>query len=180
LAELVRTGLLPRSLAIGDRSTYHRALMRDGGPSPASRYRRLSEDIMADAKLIGPFSGVARRVLAADEVRLRSFSYVRELSADQVRHATGRVAENRCLIAWVRFEAAARSEAFRYALDYLVIEAPQAGGVGAERALAILDERRGLLETLPLASVGLARCGGLPEIVAVEVPSEPAPIAAKN
>jgi hypothetical protein len=36
--------------------------MRDHGRSPASRYRRLSEDVFADAKLMEPFAFVTARV----------------------------------------------------------------------------------------------------------------------
>jgi hypothetical protein len=70
LAELAGKRVLPMWLGRGDRAEYFRALMRDGGPSPASRYRRLSEDALADAKLIDPFAAIAARVLQADDARL--------------------------------------------------------------------------------------------------------------
>ena len=62
---------------------------------------------------------------------------------DDVRHAAMRVAENRCLIAWVRLETGLRSRRYRYALEHLLDR-----GAGGRRpwrpsaALAALDGRR--------------------------------------
>ena len=103
IANLVRTRVLPIELRPNDRTTYHRALMGGSFRSPASRYRRVAEDAVADLKLIAPFAGVATRVIAADRVRLRSLAHVRELDQAQIHHAVARVAENRCVIAWVRY-----------------------------------------------------------------------------
>ena len=151
---------------------YFRALMRDQGRSPASRYRRLSQDVVADAKLMEPFAFVAARVLSADQARLRALAYVRELTPAHVREAALRVAENRCLIAWVRFEIEARTASYRYALEHLFIEAPQADGISVERALRGLEEHRALLDGLPGAPWSPA-CGvpAAQEVAAVAVPA---------
>ena len=148
IANLVRTRVLPLEVQPADRTAYHRALL--GGPlrSPASRYRRLSEDAFADAKLIAPFALIASRVIAADAVRLRSIAHVRDLDEGQIYHAAARVAENRCLIAWVRHETLVRLESYRYALEHLFIEAPQNEGIAAEHLLAKLAAHRQSLDAL--------------------------------
>jgi hypothetical protein len=148
IADLVRTRVLPRGLHPVDRTAYHHALMSGPFRSAASRYRRLSEDAVADLKLIGPFAARAGRVMAADRVRLRSLSHVRDLGEEQAHHAVARVAENRCLIDWVRHETFGRLVAYRYALEHLVIEAPQGEAVATARTLKGLETHRRLLDTL--------------------------------
>lgn len=176
LAELVRTRILPASVRVQGHRAYHHALMEDGGPSPVSRYRRLSEDIVADAKLIGPFVGVAGRVLAADDVRLRSLAYVQDLTEGQVRDAAARIAENRCVIAWVRLGVVERIASYRHSIEHLVIEAPQSVGVPTERALLALEAHQAAFDTLPIASWDLATCGIVPTAVA-SLPAAPPPAA---
>lgn len=158
LANLTRTGILPASWRPADPAIYRDALTGTAFRSPASRYRRLSEDAVADARLIPAFAAVAARVAAADGVRLRGLAHVRTLEADEARQAALRVAENRCLVAWVRFEAGARATAYAYALEHLVIEAPQGEAIPAERALAGLAAQRGILDGL-LPEGAAARCG---------------------
>ena len=163
VANLVRTRVLPPELRPADVTAYHRALMSGSFRSPASRYRRLSEDAVADAKLIGPFAAVAARVIAADGARLRGLAYVRHLDEVQVDQALARVTENRCLIAWVRDETLARLESYRYALEHLFIEAPQNEAVPAERSLAKFAAHRVTLDALVGAPVPDALCGGVDE-----------------
>ncbi len=148
IADLVRTRVLPVHLHPVDRTAYHRALVGGSFRSPASRYGRLSDDAHADLKLIGPFATRASRVIAADRVRLRSLAYVRSLDEEQAHQAVARVAENRCLIAWVRDETLGRLVAYRYALEHLIIEAPQGEAVAAERMLAGLEAHRRILDGL--------------------------------
>jgi hypothetical protein len=148
VADLVRTRVLPVDLYPGDRTAYHDALTGESFRSPASRYRQLSEDAFADLKLIAPFAARASRVMAADRVRLGSLSYVRNVDEEQIDQAIARVAENRCLVAWVRYETYGRLVAYRYALEHLVIEAPQGDAVGAERTLASLEAQRRVLDGL--------------------------------
>ncbi len=172
IADLVRTRVLPVDLYPADRTAYHHALMSESFRSPASRYRQLSEDAFVDLKLIGPFAARASRVMAADRVRLGSLSHVRHVDEEQIHHALARVAENRCLIAWVRHETYGRLIAYRYALEHLVIEAPQGDAVGAERTLTSLEAQRrvldGLVEPAPL---GLLCPGAEAEAVHVHAAS---------
>jgi hypothetical protein len=177
LAELAAKRVLPMAFERGDRANYFRALMRDGGPSPASRYRRLSEDAAADAKLIDPFALIAARVAQADEARLKSLAFVQDLTADDAREAALRVAENRCLIAWVRVETARRAASYRFALEHLFVEAPQREGIEVERTLAALDAHRGVIDGLPDGPWTVAACGVpvVPAVPAMAAAIETAP-----
>jgi hypothetical protein len=150
ISELVRTRVLPASDHPFEITAYYRALMSEWFASPASRFRRIGEDAEADLLLIDPFAAVAARVIAADQARLRSLAFVRDLAEGQVYDAAARVAENRCLIAWVRAELYGRTEAYRYALEQAFIAMPQYQAVGAERAIKALDIHRRSLDTLPV------------------------------
>jgi hypothetical protein len=176
VAELVRTRILPVSMHPDNPATYHAALLRGPFRSPASRYRRLSEDAVADTRLIGPFTATAARVIAADKARLRSLAYVRDLTEEEVRHAAGRVAENRCLIAWVRQEIAERLESYRYALEHLFIEAPQNEAIPAERTLPRLDAQRRMLDALAIPPLAGLACIGSNEGAAVLYEEKLAPV----
>lgn len=161
LANLTRSRILPPAWRIADAAAYHDTLIAEPFRSPVSRYRRLSEDVTADARLIPVFAATAERVREADGLRLRSLPFVKTLDGDGVRHAAMRVAENRCLVAWVRLEAGARMAGYRYALEHLVIEAPSHEAVATERGLRALDDRRVLLDPLVPAEAE-ARCGLVP------------------
>jgi hypothetical protein len=149
-SELTRTRVLPASMHPENVATYHANLMAGEGRSPASRYRRLGEDAAADARLIPAFAAVAGRVIEADRVRLATLPHVRDLRVAEIRDAAARVAENRCLMVWVRHEAAVRLASYRYSLEHLVIEAPQTEAIGAERALTALGRQLQLLADLPV------------------------------
>lgn len=181
LANMTRARVPPAAWHPSDPALYHAALV--GGPSrsPASRYRRLSEDAIADARLLPVFAGLAARVVAADAVRLRGLPFVQTIDDAEVRDAAMRVAENRCLIAWVRHEAGARVAGYRFALERLLVETPQAEAIGPERALAGLEERRGVLEgLLPPGAPALCGFPGEPALVALASPPFAPPLVTKD
>jgi hypothetical protein len=164
VANLTRDRVLPPALHPNSRTAYHRILMSGRFRSPASRYRRLSEDASADLKLIAPFAIAASRVLAADDVRLRSLAYIKDLSPVDADEARARVAENRCLLAWVRYETHARLESYGYALEHLLIEAPLGEAVEAERTLAELAVHRQTLDALAPPLPEAILCSGTAEL----------------
>lgn len=157
IAEAVRTRILPAAAHPFDPDAYHAGLMAEPFRSPASRYRRLGEDAAADAALVAPFATLSLRVIEADRVRLAMLDRVGPPQPEGAE-ALARVAENRCLVAWVREAASRRALAYRIALDRLVIEAPQGEGIAAERALAALDASRRVLDAPP--APGAACSGG--------------------
>lgn len=182
LANLTRSRLLPPNWRSDDVEAYHRALVSESFRSPVSRYRRLGEDISADGRLIPAFVATALRVRDADALRLRGLSAIRSFSDDDVRHAAMRVAENRCLVAWVRLETGLRVSRYRYALDHLLIEVPEAAeSVSAERSLGFLDTRRSLLDPL-LPRDAEIRCGLVPAAgpLAATPEREMVPLVRKN
>ncbi len=139
VAELSRTRILPRTVRIGGISSYFSALRSSSQISPAPLFRRIGEDAAADRALVPPFLALAERVLDADDVRLKLLVHVADITDAQVADAAARVAENRCLIAWVRAEAQARAGRYRHALERLAVEAPQRQAAYAEREVLALE-----------------------------------------
>ncbi|GBU17420.1 MULTISPECIES: hypothetical protein [Methylobacterium] len=178
LANLTRARVLPPGWRWPDVADYHESLL--GGPfaSAVSRYRRLGDDATADARLIPPFAATAAKVAEADGLRLRSLPFVRTLSDDDVREAAMRVAENRCLVAWVRLSVAERIEGYRYAAEHLLIEVPGPEAVAAERSVTALSGRRALLDPL-LPPDAAARCGLAPGPAVSAAVAAP-PLVVKN
>ena len=167
LADLTIARLLPIAFHSADPTEYHRGLVADGGRSPASRYRRLGEDAAADDLLIGPFAHTAQRVFAADRARLRATAHVRDLHPGDLHHAAARIAENRCLVAWVKTEIDRRAYGYRYALERLFLAAPQGQSIEAERAVVRLERHRDALAELVLPGVPNDACPSLAEAAVV-------------
>jgi hypothetical protein len=180
LSNLTRARVLPPSWHPDDPARYHDAILAEGFRSPVSRYRRLIDDAVADARLFPVFASVAARVADADARRLRSLPFARTLDDDDVRQAATRVAENRCLVAWVRLEAGVRLDGYRYALEHLFAEAPDPAAAEAERAIAMFAARRPLLDPL-LPPDGAVRCGFAPAVPVVAKAAPPSrPLVVKD
>lgn len=179
LADLVATRVVPADAEPGDPAVYFAALQSDGSRSAVSRYRRLSEDIVADARLLGPVAAVAGRVLAADAVRLRTLDYARAITPADVDNARARVSENRCLVAWVAAGLDRRLAGYGFALEHLVIETPQAEAIAPERALSGLSALRASLGGLGVAPLAAAACLG-EQAVAVGRSLPPPPLVRKG
>ncbi len=160
VADLAAKRILPPGARGGDPAIYFDALLSDGALSPASRYRRRSEDAAADARLLPKLTDVAAQVFTADGVRLKALGHARTVSADDIANAQARVAENRCLVSWVAFGLETRIAEYRYALEHLVIETPQAQAVPAERSLAFLEASRPALARFDVPPLASALCAG--------------------
>jgi hypothetical protein len=173
LADLARHRIIPASLSAQTRRGYWDALRFSHETSPAPLFRRIAQDAEQDRLLIAPLRTIAERVLEADRARLQFLLYVRDLEERQAEEAALRVAENRCLIAWIRAEARERAARYRFALERLAVEAPQREAIDPERALAALEPEIATLDALPVGSLEACADGIAPAPVAR--PVEPAP-----
>jgi hypothetical protein len=84
--------------------------------------------------------------------------------------ATARVAENRCLAAWAAAAWQARSASYRFAVEHLLIESPQAQAVPTERALARFDAHLATVGTAPNV---LEACDGVVVLPGLAVAPQP-------
>ncbi|TDR88946.1 hypothetical protein [Enterovirga rhinocerotis] len=162
IAELVATRVLAPDMIEPDPTAYFRGLRETAGRSPVSSYRKLSEDASGDRHLVPGFARVASRVLAADRARLAALATTPGVSVREDGNARARVAENRCLVAWVSAAAGFRARAYRYALDHLFIEAPGHDAVPTERAIEGLVASRRALDALGVPPLAAAACAGEP------------------
>ncbi|MCJ2065308.1 hypothetical protein MKK63_21710 [Methylobacterium sp. J-088] len=176
LLGLASAHAMPPTWRYDEIGAYYDALTAEPSRSPVSRYRQLGDDATADARLIPLFTALAARVIDADAARLRSLPFAKTLDVADVQDAARRVAENRCVIAWVRIEAGLRLARYRFALEHLFAAAPAPESVTAERSIMMLAARRNLLDPL-LPVDAAARCG----LEAVPLPvAQAAPLVVKN
>jgi hypothetical protein len=137
--ELARTRIIPVAWQTSEPDRYGVALVSERFRSEHSRYRRLSEDALADAALIAPYCRIARQVAAADKVRLKTASASPAVEPATTAQAEARVAENDGMIAWVRERMMYRLQTYRHALDNLVVQMPSREAIMAERAVLALE-----------------------------------------
>jgi len=178
IAELSRTRILPRMVLRHDRDAYLRPLRWNRGESPAPLFRRIAEDAHADAALIVPFVALARDVIENDSLRLQVMLNAQELEPYRAEAAAARIAENRCLIAWVHAEAEKRARDYRHALEQLAIEALQREAIDAEREVIALDDTMGLFEYTGVAVLEGGRCEA--DRDGAPLPDKPAPAIVKR
>jgi hypothetical protein len=124
-----------------DRSTYWRKLVQIDRRSEASAYAQINTDTRNDVVRLEPFFARAGRVSDMDRKRTSSLAYVSDLTAREQANAIARNNENGAIIAWVCRSLLARSAAYRYALERLVIAAPSPAAAEAERSHAMLAMR---------------------------------------
>ena len=107
-----------------DLTAYSRVLMQRPARSPVMRYQLLCDDVRNDIVRIGPFFRVAARVADMDGKRAMSLPHVTGLTEGELKNALKRITENQVATGWVQFSLHRRVEAYRFALERLVIAVP--------------------------------------------------------
>lgn len=121
-----------------DRSAYGRALLAESRASINSRYAQLNADIRDDVVRIDPFARVAARVLDMDAKRRASIAYVSDLSAQERGDALARMKENVLIVQWVQQCIERRMASYRWALEHLVVAAPDPMAANVDNSLTLL------------------------------------------
>jgi hypothetical protein len=152
---------------------YERHLTATPFRSANARYDKLNEDIRNDVVRMGPFFGVARRVVDMDAKRGQSLSYVHSLTPREQLNAVARNAENALIIAWVQCSLAQRATSYRYALEHLVISTPAPVAVDVERSLALMQTTIANKHLLDEPNI----CAGAPITLAQDAFTLGAPVA---
>lgn len=122
-----------------DRTAYGRLLIDEPHRSHSSRYAQLMEDVRDDLTRIEPFFQVATRVLDMDSKRNQGRGIVSGLSPRENDDAKARMAENALVIKWVQHCLRQRASSYRWALERLVIQAPDPMVADADRLIALLE-----------------------------------------
>jgi hypothetical protein len=121
-----------------DRTAYGRQLIDEPHRSDASRYAQLVEDVRDDLTRFEPFFAAAARVIDLDGKRNASLAQVSELSPRERADAVARMEENTLVVQWVQQCLERRISSYRWALERLVIQAPDGAVAEADRLIGQL------------------------------------------
>ena len=141
-----------RQNVIFDRTMYGRNLIDEPHRSHTSRYSVLIDDVRSDVTRFEPFYTAAARVLELDRKRGASMKLVSELSPRERDDAVARMAENSCIVQWVQQGLERRISSYRWALERLVIQAPDGIAADADRLINELATLAANPPVLPAAA----------------------------
>ena len=127
-----------RQKIVFDRTMYGRTLIDEPHRSHSSRYAQLIEDVRNDITRFEPFFGTAIRVIDLDRKRDASMARVSALSPREKADAVARMQENSLIIQWVQQCLEQRISSYRWALERLVIQAPDGMAADADRLIGEL------------------------------------------
>jgi hypothetical protein len=118
-----------------DRSAYGRQLIDEPHRSDASRYAQLIDDVRDDITRFDPFFNTARQVFDLDSKRNASLRFVSDLSPRERADAVARMQENALIVQWVQQCLEQRIASYRWALEHLVVQAPDDMAADADRLI---------------------------------------------
>jgi hypothetical protein len=135
-----------------DRTAYGKLLIDEPHRSQSSRYNELIQDVRNDLTQFEPFQFTAARVLELDRKRNASLKYIADLSPRERADAVARMEENALIVKWVQECLRRRTASYRWALERMVIMAPDNIAADADRLIAELEVQAanvGLVATPP-------------------------------
>jgi hypothetical protein len=127
-----------RQAPVFDRTAYGRALIDEPHRSHSSRYAQLIEDVRGDITRFELFYGNAIKVLDLDRRRHASLDRVSELSPRERADAVARMQENSLIVQWVQQCLERRVSSYRWAVERLVLQAPDPMAAEADRLITEL------------------------------------------
>jgi hypothetical protein len=127
-----------RQTVVFDRTAYGRALIDEPHRSDSSRYQQLIEDIRDDISRFELFYATAIPVLELDRKRNASLARITELSPRERADAIARMQENSLIVQWVQQSLERRVASYRWALERLVLQAPDNIAADADRLIGEL------------------------------------------
>jgi hypothetical protein len=113
-----------RQTANFDRTAYGRMLIDEPHRSDMSRYSVLMDDVRDDMLRFEAFYGTAGKVIELDRKRNASLRLVSALEPKERADAIARMDENALIIQWVEQCLQRRVSSYKWALERLVIHAP--------------------------------------------------------
>jgi hypothetical protein len=134
-------GALPspwRQDVVFDRTAYGRMLIDEPHRSHSSRYAQLIEDVRDDITRFEPFFATAVHVIDLDRKRNAALAHISELSPRERADAVARMQENSLVVQWVQQCLERRISSYRWALERLVLQAPDGMAAEADRLIGEL------------------------------------------
>ena len=130
-----------RQQVVFDLTAYGKLLIDEPHRSHTSRYNVLMDDVRSDLTRFDPFFEASARVLELDVKRRKSLNVVSQLSPRERDDAIARMEENALIVQWVQQCLHRRVASYRYALERLVIQAPDNIAADADRLIGELAGR---------------------------------------
>jgi hypothetical protein len=139
-----------------DRTAYGRLLIDEPHRSHTSRYTQLMDDVRNDLTQFDPFFATADRVISLDRKRSESLKFISELSPRERDDAVARMQENALVIQWVLQCLQRRVASYRWALERLVLQAPDTIAADADRLIGHLAARADKVPVMAQPVPGMA------------------------
>ena len=114
---------------------YGRNLIDEPHRSHASRYGVLIDDVRNDITRFEPFYTAAARVIDLDRKRSEGMKMVSALTPRERDDAVARMEENALIVQWVQQCLERRISSYRWALERLVLQAPDSIAADADRLI---------------------------------------------
>jgi hypothetical protein len=127
-----------RQAPVFDRTAYGRLLIDEPHRSHSSRYSQLMDDVRNDIARFEPFYASAARVVELDKKRNASLKFISDLAPRERADAVARMSENAIIVQWVEQCLQRRISSYRWALERLVLQAPDNTAADADRLIAEL------------------------------------------
>ncbi|HEX7919324.1 MAG TPA: hypothetical protein VF583_00105 [Bradyrhizobium sp.] len=124
-----------RQKVVFDRTAYGRNLIDEPHRSFASRYSLLIDQVRDDITRFEPFFATAIQVIELDRKRSASLKMIADVSPREKADAVARMEENTLIVQWVQQSLERRISSYRWALERLVIQAPDGMAADAERQI---------------------------------------------
>jgi hypothetical protein len=127
-----------RQAPVFDRTAYGRTLIDEPHRTHASRYAQLIDDVRDDVSRFELFYSTAVRVIDLDRKRSASMANMSGLSPREHADAVSRMQENALIVQWVQQCLEQRVSSYRWGLERLVLQAPDAMAADADRLITEL------------------------------------------
>lgn len=124
-----------RQTVVFDRTAYGRLLIDEPHRSFASRYSVLMDDARDDLLRFQSFYATATKVIELDRKRNASLRLVSALESRERADAIARMDENALIVQWVEQCLQRRVSSYKWALERMVIQAPDNMAANADRLI---------------------------------------------
>jgi hypothetical protein len=150
-----------RVKVVFDRTSYGRKMIDEPHRSQASSYQGLMEDVRNDLSMLDQFIPLAVKLNDLDIKRNKALGYIGDLSPRERADAQARMRENVLVVQWAQQCVEQRVSSYRWALERLVIMAPDRMAAQADALIAELARRAASAWTTATPVVGqVLRVGG--------------------
>jgi hypothetical protein len=124
-----------------DHTAYGKMLIDEPHRSHTSRYSQLMDDVRDDLTRFEVFYGSAVPVLDMDGRRSAGLKLIGDVTPRESGDAVARMRENAMIVQWVHICLQQRVASYRYALERLVLHAPDQLAADADRLIGELATR---------------------------------------